>query len=349
MLRRNARPARLATIAFAIVVLLSCVYSGAFATKERLRPAAESTGVTTMDQAGEDVPQGNTDCSWFGIPELSPLANRQPVHNDDGSTVPGVELRKTFVSADIEGEYNIYARGIDRSKPVGLVVRLHGDGATDFDDPDDMSACLAEVAAAHNMITVVPKTPDPSDDLTWWENIPPNMAWVGALINEEIIPAYGIDPQLVEWMGYSGGSEMLTYGVLAAHPEWVTLGALMLGGGGAPMTVLSRASDDQLQHLPLTWMTGLEDRGADNDFDALAKAQNGVDFYEYLGFENITRMWLPDVDHGNLPHAQALEAELARVLDERQSRARAGTAETSIIPATQGQDEPVFEPKGVEL
>ncbi|MDU0479832.1 hypothetical protein QVA66_11380 [Staphylococcus chromogenes] len=301
----------LCVVLLAIALLTACAMDG----------AGQDSGPSAPAGANSEHPAGNgaenVDCAMFGIPELSPLANRQTVLAEDGTPVPGVELHQEFRTAETTGAYNVYTRGIDFSQPVGLVVRLHGDGAADFDEPDDMSACLAEVAASHNMVMVVPRTPDPGEDVTWWEDIPPNMAWLGELVHQEIIPKYGIDPQRVEWMGYSGGSEMLTFGVLASHPDWVTMGALMLGGGGAPAAMTQLPTPQQLQDLPLTWVTGLDDRGQDNDFDALKAAQAGADFYQTIGFQRVNRTWLPDTDHGNLPHAQALEDELTQLLAQR--------------------------------
>ena len=49
-------------------------------------------------------------------------------------------------------EYHLFTEGIDRSTPVGVVVRLHVDGAEEFRHPDGLLTSLARVTAERNMI-----------------------------------------------------------------------------------------------------------------------------------------------------------------------------------------------------
>lgn len=221
-------------------------------------------------------------------------------------------LNQPFSSDGVISSYHLFDRGIDYSKPVRIVVRLHGDGAQEFDDPAGLTACLAAVANQHNAILVVPRSPDFAT-ATWWEDIPTNRRWLGELLAQRIFPRFGLRATDTVWVGYSGGSEMLTAGILPHNPEWVGLGALMISGGSAPESVEKPASGEQLATLPLAWIVGANDHGEDNDFDAVAAARSGAQFYRDQGFERVTDSYLEELDHYDMPQADILEQFLGEL------------------------------------
>ena len=127
----------------------------------------------------------------------------------------------------IRSRYHVFARGVDFSKPVGVVMRLHGDGAYEYDHPEGLLNCMASVAASHNMILVAPRTPDHEGTRTWWENIGESSEWLSGLISQLREDYDNVDTHNMWWMGYSGGAELISYGLLAQEPENITAGAIM--------------------------------------------------------------------------------------------------------------------------
>ncbi|WIM68000.1 hypothetical protein QP027_00955 [Corynebacterium breve] len=230
-----------------------------------------------------------------------------------------VQLNAEFSTQDTTGEYHLFARDIDYSQPVGLLVRLHGDGAWEFDNPSDLPNCLADVAASHNMILLAPKSPDPNpsgESLTWWKAIPHNRDWVTALVEETLAQHKAIDPKKIVWMGYSGGAEFITYGMLTHKSDLVTGGSMMLGGGGAPKKRLLRDLPDPARTtIPHHWYVGELDTGEDPayPFDAVTAARRGEEFYRDNGFKETKLIELPDQDHVKMPHATILDDFLSAV------------------------------------
>lgn len=269
-----------------------------------------------LQPAPGSVP-GNTDCAKYGLAADNPAAELKSIYADPANPsfdrpAPGVELNKTYTINGVTSQYHLFTRGVDFSKPVGVVVRLHGDGAHEFDEPGGLTACLAGVAAQHNMIYVVGKSPDRSGTVTWWEDIPTNRAWLDGLVHREVKSKVNYDPANVYWMGYSGGAEMLTYGILPRYADWVTRGAMMLGGGGAPGQMYALPSATTLANADLTWVTGMNDIGATaGSFNALEAARAGAEFYRSQGFQRVSELWAAEQDHYSLPHAMLLEQKLS--------------------------------------
>lgn len=226
-------------------------------------------------------------------------------------SVAGIELNKSFADQGVESNYHVFAKDIDFSKPVRVVVRLHGDGAREYNVPDGLTTCLANVANQHNAIYVVPKSPDRQGTETWWEDIPRNRAWLGALLQREIYPRFGLTVADSVWMGYSGGAELITYGILPYHPEWIGQSATMVGGGGAPHRLYAPVSPDQLKNVELTWTTGLDDDGRNDTYNALASARAGAQFYRGAGFVNVIEDYPAAYNHYNVPQIKALEQKLS--------------------------------------
>lgn len=210
-------------------------------------------------------------------------------------------------------EYHLFTEGVDRSRPVGVVVRLHGDGDDEFRHPNGLLASLARVAAERNMILAAPLTPHRKRGCTWWRKPDRNIAWLDAFFRSELLTIPGVDPVDIWWYGYSGGAEMFSYGTVPSSQLLVTGGALMLGGGGPP-----EALDDPLpdaakrKKLPLTWAVGEFDDGttSEDHFDALTAAREGADWYRSEGFGNVRLEIVPGCDHYNVPQPQLLASLL---------------------------------------
>ncbi|AGF72974.1 hypothetical protein [Corynebacterium halotolerans] len=216
-----------------------------------------------------------------------------------------------FTHDGVSSTYRVFTNGIDTSRPVGVVVRLHGDGAYEYEGSDQLASCLAAVATSYNMVLVQPLSP--SDDRTWWTNLGENTRWLNALYRERISTLDDVDPELAWWMGYSGGAEMISYGLLPYAGHTITAGAIMTGGGGAPAAVLSAVPEEKKERLPLYWTTGTRDTGADPaaEFDALSAAREGAAFYRDQGFANVTTDFTRDDDHFTLDEVDVLHDVLA--------------------------------------
>lgn len=223
-----------------------------------------------------------------------------------------------FTHSERESIFHIYSCGVDASDPVGVLVHLHGDGAGEFvgpADPDGTLNSLARIANDRNLLLVTPQTPDQGNGWTWWRNLDANVAWLSAFMQDEVLARQQVDADNVWWSGYSGGAEMLSYGVLPNLSPLVTSGAIMMAGGGAP------PDDDQLGHpyssdkrdsLPLRWIVGELDDGTHNSdgFDALAAAREGAEWYRGRGFNEVDLEITPGDAHDDLPQASVLESAL---------------------------------------
>ncbi|NLT56836.1 MAG: hypothetical protein GXX79_20180, partial [Actinomycetales bacterium] len=171
----------------------------------------------------------------------------------------------------------------------------------------------AAVAADHGLILVQPLTP--AEDLTWWTELAPNTAWLAALHREHLSGLTSAGGGTTWWTGYSGGAEMITYGLLPRAGEVVTGGAVMVGGGGAPddpgtqVTVTEARRAD----LPLTWATGVHDDGSDprSTFDALSASVEGAEFYRARGFGSVRTDFSRDADHFTIDQVNVLHNALS--------------------------------------
>lgn len=219
------------------------------------------------------------------------------------------EMNQTFTAHGLTGRYHVIDAGVDPAKPVGLVIHLHGDGAREYHDPSGRSTCLAAVAASHNALLVVPRTPDTTGEPTWWENLDGQRDWLESLVNDRLLPGLPVDRNRITWMGYSGGAEMLSYGILTGPRELVTAGAVMVGGGGAPETLDTSATRNQRATMQLWWVTGQQDTGRNSasSFNAVRAARTGAQFYQDEGFGGVRLDLLPGHDHFDMPDARILD------------------------------------------
>lgn len=206
--------------------------------------------------------------------------------------------------------------------PRGVLIHLHGDGAGEFglpgdgdpdeDDTEPTLGELAQVAGSRNMVLIAPRTPDHRRGETWWRRLDRNVDWLTALVADRVRADSELDDENVWWSGYSGGAEMLSYGILRSVPGLVTGGAVMMAGGGAPDEDPGSSGDTLT--VPLRWYVGdLDDgtRSADG-FDALSAAREGAAWYRRSGADGAEIQILPGVAHLDFPQADVLGRVLPR-------------------------------------
>ena len=210
-------------------------------------------------------------------------------------------------SRGIQSSYHVFQHGIDTSQPVGLLVHLHGDGGDEYDVPEGFATCAAAVAAQHNLITVIPRTPDTKSG-TWWKNTKANQRWVNDL-SAQLVQDFQVDDSRLWWSGYSGGAEFISYSLLHKSPELVTGGAIMMAGGGGPTWENKSFNHEYLTTTPLYWVVGeLDDGSTSQDgLDALRAAHQGATWYRNEGFDDVNLTVIPDHDHYSLPTIDVLQ------------------------------------------
>lgn len=274
------------------------------------------TQLLREDTETEAADESPARCEDHGVSPPDPRANPDPVSGREGEPADArdsVQLARDFTSGEVTSGYHLFTRDVNFDEPVGVVVRLHGDGGNEYGDPDGLLNCLAAVAASHNMVLLAPLTPDVQGEMTWWEDISTNLPWLNDLLRQRVLEPYGLDSEHVWWMGYSGGAEMISYGVLPRNPETVTGGAVMIGGGGAPQELVEEPTSSQRQSLDLIWVTGTLDDGTGTyaPFDALTATQEGSAWYREQGFEQVRAEYPEGEDHFSLPQARILDEALS--------------------------------------
>lgn len=270
----------------------------------------------TRDTSGTDA-SGPRTCATWGLSESDTRAHPAPAQQSEG-----VRLYATHNSEETTGKYHLFDRGVDYSQPVGLVVRLHGDGAWEYDNPELLPNCMAEVAASHNMVLLVPQAPDEpaaGKSRTWWNDIPHNREWVTSLINEVLAENPRIDDTNIMWVGYSGGAEFISYGLLTQDTGLVNRGTILTGGGGASSyTRVEGLPDPERTEARHRWYVGKQDTGVDPrfPFNAVRAAERGEEFYDEAGFTDTEVVELRGQGHLDMPHLSILDDELEATAPE---------------------------------
>lgn len=215
-----------------------------------------------------------------------------------GGMFTNVESGWWYASNDYASKYRIFAEGIDQTKPIGLFVWLHGDGAYEYNNPTDTAYLfgpdgIIQAARDENMITVVPLSPDDDGAVTWWEwgHKTGNAQWLKELITSVFYQSFDIDLTKIWFGGFSGGAEFLTAQFL---PFWGN--DLQIEGGGA---VITGGGDHAAEYggntaftpnfssgFRMYWRTGEDDTAANSSegFDAVEAAHRGENWYRGLGF-----------------------------------------------------------------
>lgn len=291
--------------------------------------AAVAVLVDRADEPPQVEAPETVSCSRYGLEGVR-VQTRGPGASTDnglfGSRVfgPGDQTRDRFglgfAHAGVTSRYHVLAEGLDWSRPVGVVFHLHGDGAFEYESPEYSVSCMAEIARQHNMLLVVPRTPDRAGEPTWWEQRERNAQWFRALVERRVLADYDIDRSRTWLTGYSGGAQLISQELLADHIDLVPGGgAIMMGGGEAPGNASEDPTRAQLESLRLHWDVGTEDDGTDPRarFDALSAARAGHAWYERQGFDRASIRYRRGVDHFHLPYAAILDRQLAAAEEER--------------------------------
>lgn len=201
-------------------------------------------------------------------------------------------------SASVTSDYHLFAAGRTSGVPLGLVVQLHGDGAGEFPSPNaGVLAAYNNVAKAHGMLMLAPRTPDKVGSRTWWENTS-SPVWLLALM-DYVRSVYSIDATKIWFMGYSGGSEVQSYFLLPDYNNRIgTGGSIMLGGGGAVGMSYGRTPTAAFKTTQrLHWAVGSNDTNDGTGWNAFAAAQGGYNRYVADGFTRSTWQVLQGADH----------------------------------------------------
>lgn len=202
----------------------------------------------------------------------------------------------------LQSEYHVYAAGVPQ--PAGLLIWMHGDGAWEFDHPDDPAVMggpdgVRAQALAQGYLVVSALAPDSAGTVTWWERGAPNADYMAELI-DHLRARYGIDSNDIVMAGFSGGAQFTTQYFLPAHSGMLEGGgSIVFGGGGTPETSEQQPWNEELQpRFFMHWATGeLDDaEHSDEGYDGIGEARRGVDYYAGEGFDT-SYEWIPGRDH----------------------------------------------------
>ena len=194
--------------------------------------------------------------------------------------------------------YHIYADGINKSLPVGVLYYFEGDYKTrhyaysNIGNPTAyLKKVLAPEAAKKNMILVAPRSPHRNDGggNTWWVGIERNGNWFRALARH-LTSTFKLDTDNVWMLGYSGGAEFISMNAsMKDHKGWLTRGGGVPVGGGTPATwgPAPSMSVSMKSNYKLVFSTGGNDSfgaAGEKGWSALNSAKDGYNYYKSHGY-----------------------------------------------------------------
>ncbi len=213
-------------------------------------------------------------------------------------------------------QFHIYAAGIDPTKPVGLLVQLHGDGAYEFGRPSaGKLLSMAAIAKERNMILVSVKSPDRAGSVTWWEDAGVNVPFLQALLDTEVYGKYNVEKNKVWLSGYSGGAEFISlYYVKRQHHTFCGGGALISGGGSVTQASPAVPFTSGFKgNFRMHFYTGQDDGvGSPINWNGYTAAQSGATQWRDRGF-SVTTDFPAGIDHYELDEPRVLREQLAKV------------------------------------
>lgn len=259
------------------------------------------------------------------------------------------QANKSFTGGGFTSTYHIDASGIDTTKPVGLVLDFHGDGAYGYNNPNSSYALggtngIRAVAREYNMITVSVLTPDrATGDLTWWWRGNGYANYVQALITQ-VYSQYDIDKSHVWMTGFSGGAQFISQYYL---PEFAGSGliegggALMFGGGDDPTGADPQAATINpipasfKQNFNMFWGTGTADGPDGTGWEGGYKsAQDGYAWYSNQGFTNLDTYYPAGWCHSTTNNCTSFESKFGTYLRQQlQAAYPNGIPTTGTTPA----------------
>ena len=226
----------------------------------------------------------------------------------------------TYSNGASTSQYHLYADHLNGAKPHGIIVHLHGDGAMEYNRPEWTTIpAYLELARRHNLMLVVPRTPDRVGSITWWEGDASGK--YAADLFSHLGSKFNLDLNQVYWTGYSGGAETITYEMMDGYSNrWTGGAAVIVGGGGAstwrqPTRPIAQALKDDFE---MHWVAGADDTpaagGSSGSFDAVKAATSGRAYYQQQGLKTSLTV-VPGMDHWEI--APRGPAKLAQVLAGR--------------------------------
>ena len=292
--------------------------------KELYDPTLTSTDVPTVKKS-ENIPTIAQSEITTTVTSTTTTTVEEPPTLSEPSTLPDTEKFATFTASNGKtSKYHIYADNIDPTKPISVIIRLHGDGGTnsvkEFDNPENLLDLVADDASElANTVVLAPLAPDTEGAITWWEERTTNAVWLTELIKEKLLVHPGISQNDLYYTGYSGGGEFLTYLYIYEYPEMVTGAVLnVAGGGGYGISSDLNKSTPKLD-LPIRWKVGSIDNGSGSydGYDALSSTQSGYEAYRQRGFTNIQRDVLPGHDHYTIDQRELIKDNLIPFIEQK--------------------------------
>ncbi len=225
----------------------------------------------------------------------------------------------TYSNGTVSSQYHVYADHLDGAKPHGIMIHLHGDGGWEYKDqkwsfiPDYL-----KVAEEHDLMLVVPHTPDRSS-YTWWRR-DSSGKWAADLL-KNLGKKYNLDLNQVYWTGYSGGADAIAEQMMNSHSAGWTGGAAVIVAGGPAYGLRQPArpiSESLKRNFQMHWVVGANDTpaagGSSGSYDAVRAAKNGYAFYTSQGLQTSLTV-MPGLNHFTItPHGPAT---LDRILESR--------------------------------
>lgn len=260
---------------------------------------------------GQDTPVGWQPTAWWDGARWVPVqaAQTSPSSPAAGQQLVGERRNSRYVdAAGTTSTYHLLGRP---AQLQGLVVYLDGDGMAGHDAMSESVRAgsgplggpggLVDVAERRGLYVLSIRTP--SADGTFWRDLGRNTDYAAELASRI---AAEVGTNRVAWVGYSGGAQLLSKGILSRRPQACTLTAIAAGGGG-PQSVPAPPANGA---CPLLWATGTGDvaAAASDGYDALRDARAGAGAYAARGWPAM--IWTPQgVDHAGI------RTQLGRLLD----------------------------------
>jgi poly(3-hydroxybutyrate) depolymerase len=202
----------------------------------------------------------------------------------------------TFTGAGYTAQYHLYSAGIDRSRPVGLLVYADGTGEYGFENPSATYSLggingVVAVAKRHNMVLLTPSSPNRACQC-WEQGDPTGYSDYLAALIESVYGQYDIDRDRVWLGGYSTGAQLTTRFMFPRHSELMTGGGtIVIGGGGAPAVTADDFPASLKADMHMHWDTGELDTdtngsaaGGLNSLNGPYGAKAGEAWYADRGF-----------------------------------------------------------------
>ena len=225
------------------------------------------------------------------------------------------QARQSFTARNgLTGRYLTYAAGIDRTRPVALVVYADGTGEYGVDNPTSSyalggSAGLVANARSRNAITLAVESPNQSCECWHTGNTSGYADFLADLVEKQLA-SYPVDEV---WLtGFSSGSQEVTRFLVPRHPELLRFGGgwVLFGGGGPPAESGANVTAARMSGVRGHWYTGTADTAV--PLTASWGAQAGERWYAGRGVTT-SHEWPEGVGH---TLGGKLGGTVGRIMDE---------------------------------